>query len=98
MGLAAEDPAGTEQRFAIDPVWILRLAKVLKAEKRALVGFYHSHPDQPPVPSETDRKLLWPDVVHVICSLQSGRSEALRAWHLPEENGTFREVNVELVE
>lgn len=95
MDLVPDDPSGTERRFAIAPLWILQAERALRAEGLELIGFYHSHPGAPAEPSETDRKYLWPGHIHVICSVRSSGTDAVRAWYLPEDGGIFREVTID---
>ena len=58
----AEDPA---HRFEVDPGLRLRLQKAARQGAGQVLGHYHSHPDGPARPSETDRAgiheadLLW---------------------------------------
>jgi len=41
-------------RYTIDPRETLRLDRELRGTEREIVGFYHSHPDVPAVPSAFD--------------------------------------------
>ena len=97
LGLAPEDPAGTERRFAIEPKWILAVERELRKDGLDIVGFYHSHPGHPARPSATDRRYLWPRVVQMICSVYEGQADSLTAWYQDDEGGPFEEVAVEIV-
>jgi cysteine synthase B len=71
-----------------------------QAESRAadlgldLVGFYHSHPDHPAVPSAFDLDHAWPNMTYAIVSVGAGRSDELRAWRLRPDRSAFREEPV----
>ena len=63
-------------RYRVDPAAHIALQRVLRviAPGTSIVGVYHSHPHGPAVPSETDvAEALYPDWIHVIIGLQSGR-------------------------
>ncbi|HKW00457.1 MAG TPA: pyridoxal-phosphate dependent enzyme [Vicinamibacterales bacterium] len=71
-----------------------------QAEARAdalgveLVGFYHSHPDHPAVPSEFDLDHAWPNLSYVIVSVRAGRDQDLRSWRLRPDRSRFDEEAV----
>lgn len=71
---------------------------ILRAENRAqelgldVVGIWHSHPDHPAVPSETDLESAWPGYSYIIVSVSGGESDALRSWRL--EDGKFVEERI----
>lgn len=43
------------RNFLVDPQAQLDLMRALRGGERRLAGCFHSHPDGPPAPSETDR-------------------------------------------
>jgi proteasome lid subunit RPN8/RPN11 len=60
-----------------------------------LFGFYHSHVDSSPYPSRTDA-IQWnpegyPDVVHLICSLEDPAGAVLRAFRFDKHNHLMEE-------
>ena len=82
---------GPRRRFRVSD------ADYLAAERRAreagltLLGFYHSHPDHPAVPSQYDLDHALPTFVYPIVSIQAGAPVALRAWSLRVDRSTFDE-------
>lgn len=55
-------------RYRIDPEAQLAIIERIEAAGRTVVGFYHSHPRGPPVPSETDaERAAWPGYSYAIC-------------------------------
>jgi proteasome lid subunit RPN8/RPN11 len=70
----------------------------LAAEKRAreegldIVGFYHSHPDHPPVPSGVDLERAWPWYAYLIASVTRGTMADLQAWERVEGPARFERV------
>ncbi len=64
-----------------------------EAERRGLVvvGVFHSHPDHPAQPSETDRALALPWYSYVITSVNQGRARESRSWRLLDDRSGFAE-------
>lgn len=61
----ADDP---RTRYLIDPEEQLRLIEEIEDGGREVVGFYHSHPEGPALPSETDaERAAWPGYSYAIC-------------------------------
>jgi proteasome lid subunit RPN8/RPN11 len=59
-----------EVTFQIDPADHFAAIRRARAERRAVVGAYHSHPASPAVPSATDvQEANDPTLLHVIVSL-----------------------------
>ena len=87
----------------------LSLAKPLKAsgkvslrrgvsDSTTLLGFYHSHPDQPARPSQYDLDHAWPSFSYVIVSVMAGQDRALTSWRLRDDRSTFDEEMIEINE
>jgi proteasome lid subunit RPN8/RPN11 len=89
--LPLEQPGRESERnrFLIDPMEQLKAEK--EARKRGLdvVGYYHSHPDHPAVPSEYDRVHAWPWYSYVIVSVERGEPKAMTSWVLSEDRSRF---------
>jgi len=60
-----------------------------------LVGFYHSHPDHPAVPSEYDREHALPFFHYLVQAVAGGQPGEAAAWILEENRNVF--VREELV-
>jgi proteasome lid subunit RPN8/RPN11 len=56
-----------------------------------LIGFYHSHPDHPAVPSQYDLDHAWPNLSYVIVSAGPGGTGDLRSWRLRPDRSAFEE-------
>ena len=54
-----------------------------------LVGWYHSHPDHPALPSEFDRAHAWPWYSYVIVSVESGGVRQMASWRLADDRSRF---------
>jgi proteasome lid subunit RPN8/RPN11 len=83
---------GPRRRFLIGPN-DYRLAEQRARERGgALAGFYHSHPDHPARPSETDLAQAWPNLTYIIVAVREGQPEDLRFWRLREDRSGFEEI------
>lgn len=82
---------GPRRRFRIDDKDYLAAERQASAAGLALLGFYHSHPDHPAVPSQYDLDHAWPTFVYPIVSVMAGEAVALRAWMLRDDRTAFDE-------
>ena len=79
------------RRFLIGPE-AYRTAEARASETgRALIGFYHSHPNHPAVPSAFDLEHAWPNLRYLIVSVRAGHPEAARTWRLRGDRSGFDE-------
>lgn len=79
-----------ERRYVIDPRETLAVGKEISSQGHEILGFYHSHPDHPAVPSEFDRSRAWPWYSYVILSIVDRTPAELCAWVLDGDTTTFR--------
>jgi proteasome lid subunit RPN8/RPN11 len=83
------------RRFLIGPDEY-RAAEARAAEIDGdVIGFYHSHPDHPAVPSAFDLEHAWPNLSYVIVSVRAGRPEQARSWRLRGDRSAFDEEILE---
>lgn len=69
-------------RYDLDPTDFLAADLAARAEGLEIVGVWHSHPDHPARPSETDRDAAWEGWSYVIVEVTAGGVSALRSWRL----------------
>jgi len=60
-------------RYLMDPKDQLAAEKSARARGLEVLGYYHSHPDHPALPSATDNAQSWEGVSYLILSVQGGR-------------------------
>lgn len=82
-----------EDRYELDPEDFLAADREARAGGLEIVGVWHTHPDHPAIPSETDRAAAWPGWSYVILEVAGGRVAALRSWRLAGE--AFEEEEIE---
>ena len=86
----ARNLADLPTRFLIDPQDHINAIRDARVRGLEVLGFYHSHPHSPPVPSEMDRaEAGYPDHLYLIASLASEPPE-IRVFRF--SGGNFLEV------
>ncbi len=90
----ARDEADQRSRYLIPPESLLE--GELQAEERGLevIGYFHSHPHHPALPSAFDREHGWPWYSYLIMSVRGGKAVASRSWQLREDGIGFDEETV----
>ena len=83
-------------RYAMRPQDWMRLEDEAEARGLNLIGYYHSHPDSPAIPSEFDREHALPNFVYVITSVIMGRAEDMRVWTLRADRSAFDQLSLQV--
>ena len=83
-------------RFIIDPIEINVADKTARAQGLDILGFYHSHPDHPDRPSETDREWAQPDYSYVIVSVKNGKDVSVKSWTIETDKDPFKEEKIKV--
>jgi cysteine synthase B len=91
--------AGRERRFLVSPLDYQRAERTAEIAGAELMGFYHSHPNHPAVPSDFDLQHAWPNLSYVIVSVSqsapaAAQAGALRSWRLRHDRIAFDEEKV----
>jgi proteasome lid subunit RPN8/RPN11 len=73
------------RRYEISPRDYLKAEATANEQGLTLLGVYHSHPNHPAVPSETDRLSAQPFFSYLILSVQEGQLSAVRSWRLNKD-------------
>lgn len=89
-------------RFEIDPQIRFNIMHELDNETTAgdgwrhrIIGHYHSHPDHPAQPSETDLKMAYePDLVWLITSVVDGQATLTTAHAVDALANQFRQISL----
>jgi proteasome lid subunit RPN8/RPN11 len=89
--LANERTDERERRFYVSPQQVLMAERQARKAGLLLLGFYHSHPDQPPIPSAYDREHALPFYSYPIVSVKQGEPTELRSWRLREDRSGYEE-------
>lgn len=83
------DGDDARRRYLIGADDYRRIDRDARARGFDVLGFYHSHPDHPARPSETDRAEALPWYSYLIVSVENGRSADLTSWVLADDRAAF---------
>ena len=87
-------------RYQIAPEDLIAIQRAARSDGLDIVGYYHSHPDHPARPSETDRRIaaegLSDGVVHVVCGVAGGHDTVATAWVFRDAGQAFEEEPFEV--
>ncbi len=67
-------------RYLLDPADQFRAERQARIEGLEVLGFYHSHPDHPCLPSATDLQLSWEGYSYLILAVREGSGVEERCW------------------
>lgn len=81
-------------RYAMTPQDWARLEDEADERGLTLVGYYHSHPDSPAVPSVYDRDHALPNFTYLITQVQNGSAVDMRGWRLRTDRTQFDAENL----
>ena len=86
-----EETEQRRRRFLIGPEDFLKAERDARAAGWVILGFYHTHPDHPARPSETDREAAWPGYSYVIQSVRDRRADEIHSWVLQDDRSGYDE-------
>ena len=89
-----------ENRYQISPAELIRIQRDSRLAGRAIVGFYHSHPDSPPKWSSTDLdQAHWTGCSYVITSVAEGKAVLTNSFLLQgaAESKYFADEAIEVI-
>jgi proteasome lid subunit RPN8/RPN11 len=86
-------------RFVINPQEYMQAQFEAEDAGLDIIGFYHSHPDWPAIPSQTDIDNAAWDYFYVIASIHEGMPLNTNVWRLADEGlRLFEWVALEIVD
>jgi len=87
----AREETAKRNRFLIRPDELLRGEKYAAARELDVIGFYHSHPDHPAVPSQYDLEHAWPLYSYIVVAVHDGVKKDFRSWEMEPDRTRFTE-------
>lgn len=90
----AVDESEKHNRVLILPKDVLRAERQAREKKLDVVGYYHSHPDHPAVPSQFDLDHALPVWTYIIVSVEKGQAADVRAWEMENDRSKFNEEKI----
>ena len=92
----AREESAKRNRFLITPEELMRGERNARSRDLEVVGFYHSHPDSPAVPSNYDLEHAWPTYSYIIVSTSEGQATDLFSWEQQPDRSRFNREEVEI--
>jgi proteasome lid subunit RPN8/RPN11 len=90
----AMDEAEQHNRVLILPKDVLKAERYARSQKLDVIGYYHSHPDHPAIPSQFDLDHALPVWTYIIVSVESGKAVDVRAWEMENDRSKFNEEEI----
>ncbi len=91
----ARNTLGSPTRYQIDPADQIAAMRSARDRGETVVGFYHSHPASPPMPSDTDRsEAAYPGHCYLIVSPGAGDAESQILGFRLHASGNFLPVRL----
>ena len=90
----AREEEAKRNRFLIRPEELMQGERYAATKELEVVGFYHSHPDHPAVPSQYDLEHAWPVYSYIVVSIRAGLAQGIRSWELALDRSQFNEERI----
>ena len=90
----AREESAKRNRFLIEPEELMRGEKYARDHDLEVVGFYHSHPDSPAVPSQYDLDHAWPTYSYIIVSTRADEATDLFSWEQEPDRSRFNQEEI----
>lgn len=91
----AREESAKRNRFLITPEELMRGERYAREHDLEIVGFYHSHPDSPAVPSQYDLEHAWPTYSYIIVSTSAERATDLFSWEQEPDRSRFNQEEIQ---
>ena len=88
---------GPRRRFLVRPSDYRMAEQQASALGGELLGFYHSHPDHPAMPSGYDLEHAWPLYSYIVVAVRAGVAGDLRSWEMEPDRSKFTEEEIQTV-
>jgi proteasome lid subunit RPN8/RPN11 len=92
----AREESAKRNRFLIAPEELMRGERYARGKDLEVVGFYHSHPDSPAVPSQYDLEHAWPTYSYIIVSTSAAQANDLFSWEQEPDRSRFNQEELKV--
>jgi len=93
----AREETAKRNRFLIAPEELMRGERYARGKDLEVVGFYHSHPDSPAVPSQYDLEHAWPTYSYIIVSTSGDEAKDLFSWEQEPDRSRFNQEKLKIL-
>lgn len=91
----AREESAKRNRFLITPEELMKGERYARDHDLEVVGFYHSHPDSPAVPSQYDLEHAWPTYSYIIVSTRADQATDLFSWEQEPDRSRFNKEEIQ---
>jgi len=84
-------------RYLIGPEDLRRVEAEVRHDGLEVLGYYHSHPDHPAVPSAFDMEHAWPWYSYIIVQVNRGSAAELASWVLEDDRSSMQAESVSVL-
>ena len=91
----AREEEARHNRVLILPKDVLRAERYARERKLDVIGYYHTHPESPAVPSQYDLDHALPVWSYVIASVLKGKTADIRSWQMADDRSKFNEEEIQ---
>lgn len=82
-------------RYQISPKDFLAAEHYALKTHLQLIGIYHTHLNQPAIPSKVDTEFAFPFLSYLIISIRNNKFKEIKCWYVNESTG-FKEENLKI--
>ena len=93
----AREESAKRNRFLIEPEELMSGERYARSRQLDIVGFYHSHPESPAVPSQYDLEHAWPTYSYIIVSVMNEKARDLFSWEQQADRSKFDSEEIRVV-
>ena len=93
----AREESAKRNRFLIEPAELMRGERYARDHDLEVVGFYHSHPDSPAVPSQYDLEHAWPTYSYIIVKTLADTATDLFSWEQEPDRSKFNPEEIKKI-
>src|SRR5690349_25168233 len=93
----AREESAKRNRFLITPEELMHGERYARDKDLEVVGFYHSHPDSPAVPSQYDLEHAWPTYSYIIVSTRADEATDLFSWEQEPDRSRFNQEEIRVI-
>lgn len=86
----------SRDRYEMDPIDQIRAQRECDEAGLDVVGYYHTHPDHPALPSVFDAERSWAGAIYVIASIEQGKLVDINAFVPEQDGGPFKPEPLDL--
>lgn len=82
-------PSPADRSYFLDPREQIQLQRRARGARLTVLGYYHSHPEFPSLPSSHDHELALPNYSYIIVPVANGQANEVTSWQFDHQASKF---------